>query len=67
MHALLNGVLYAYDLQIFNVVANFDLWSILVFSIIVIAIPNIISKTELKKDIDDYSLCGKWRKSIVAR
>ena len=56
LHALLNGVLYAYDLQIFNAVANFDLWVILVFSIIVIAISNIISKMELKKDIDNYSL-----------
>lgn len=56
LHALLNGVLYAYDLQIFNAVANFDLWFILVFSIIVIAISNIISKMELKKDIDNYSL-----------
>lgn len=56
LHALLNGVLYAYDLQIFNAVANFDLWAILVFSIIVIAISNIISKMELKKDIDNYSL-----------
>lgn len=53
LHALLNGVLYAYDLQIFNAVANFDLWFILVFSIIVIAISNIISKMELKKDIDN--------------
>ena len=56
LHALLNGVLYAYDLQIFNAVTNFDLWFILVFSIIVIAISNIISKMELKKDIDNYSL-----------
>lgn len=53
LHALLNGVLYAYDLQIFNAVTNFDLWFILVFSIIVIAISNIISKMELKKDIDN--------------
>lgn len=56
LHALLNGVLYAYDLQIFNAVANFDLWFMLVFSITVIAISNIISKMELKKDIDNYSL-----------
>lgn len=56
LHALLNGVLYAFDLQIFNAVANFDLWFILVFSIIVIAISNIISKMELKKNIDNYGL-----------
>ncbi len=56
LHALLNGVLYAYDLQIFNAAANFDLWFILVFSITVIVISSILSKKELKKDIDNYSL-----------
>lgn len=50
LHALLNGVLYAHDLQIFNAIANFDIWFILAFSIAVIAISSIISKKELKKD-----------------
>lgn len=54
LHALLNGVLYAYELQIFSAVANFDLWFILVFSITVIVISSIISKKELKKDVDNF-------------
>lgn len=51
LHASLNGVLYAHELQLFNAAANFDTWCILVFSITAIAVSSIISKKELKKGI----------------
>ncbi|MDE6132539.1 MAG: YhfC family intramembrane metalloprotease [Oscillospiraceae bacterium] len=54
LHALLNGVLYAHELQLFNAAANSDTWFILVFSITVIAVSSIISKKELRKGIDNY-------------
>lgn len=54
LHALLNGVLYAYELKLFNAAANFDTWFILVFSITVIAVSGIVSKKELRKGIDNY-------------
>lgn len=51
LHASVNGVLYAHELQLFNAAANFDTWCILVFSITAIAVSSIISKKELKKGI----------------
>ena len=47
LHAILNGMLYAYELQLFNVTANFDIWFMLVYSIAVIVISSIICRKEL--------------------
>ncbi|MBD5547018.1 MAG: YhfC family intramembrane metalloprotease [Lachnospiraceae bacterium] len=49
LHAILNGTLYAYELQLFNVTvtANFDIWFMLVYSIAVIVISSIICRKEL--------------------
>lgn len=47
LHATLNGTLYAYELQLFNVTANFDIWFMLVYSIAIIVISSIICRKEL--------------------
>lgn len=47
LHAMLNGTLYAYELQLFNATANFDIWFMLVYSIAVIVISSIICRKEL--------------------
>ena len=47
LHAILNGTLYAYELQLFNVTANFDIWFMLIYSIAVIVISSIICRKEL--------------------
>lgn len=47
LHAILNGTLYAYELQLFNVTANFDIWFMLVYSIAIIVISSIICRKEL--------------------
>lgn len=46
LHAILNSTLYAYELQLFNAAANFDIWFMLVYSIAVIAISSIICRKE---------------------
>ena len=46
LHAILNGILYAYELQILNVIANFDIWFMIVYSIIVIAVSSVICRKE---------------------
>lgn len=46
LHATLNGILYAYELQLFNATANFDIWFMIVYSIAVIAISSIICRKE---------------------
>ena len=48
LHAILNGTLYAYELQLFNVTvtANFDIWFMLVYSIAVIGISSVICRKE---------------------
>lgn len=46
LHAILNGTLYAHELKIFNAIANFDIWFIILYSVVVIAISSIISKKE---------------------
>ena len=47
LHAILSGTLYAYELQLFNATANFDIWFMLIYSIAVIAISSIICRKEL--------------------
>ena len=47
LHAILNGTLYAYELQLFNATANFDIWFMLIYSIAVIVISSIICRKEL--------------------
>ena len=49
LHAVLNGVLYAHELRIFNAIANFDIWFIIAYSIAVITISGIISKESKRK------------------
>ena len=46
LHATLNGTLYAYELQLFNAAANFDIWFMIVYSIAVIGISSIICRKE---------------------
>ncbi len=46
LHAILNGILYAYELQLFNAAANFDIWFMLVYSVAIIAISGIICRKE---------------------
>ena len=47
LHATLKGTLYAYELQLFNATANFDIWFMLVYSIAIIVISSIICRKEL--------------------
>ena len=47
LHAILNGMLYAYELQVIKVIAHFDIWFMLVYSIAVIVISSIICRKEL--------------------
>ncbi len=44
LHAILNGTLYAYEIQLFNAAANFDIWFMIVYSTAVIAISSIICR-----------------------
>ena len=46
LHAVLNGVLYAYELQKLNVIANFDIWFMIVYSATVIVISSVICRKE---------------------
>ena len=46
LHAILNGMLYAYELQIINVIANFDIWFMVVSSAVVIGISSGICRKE---------------------
>ena len=46
LHAILNGTLYAYELQLFNVTANFDIWFMVVYLIAIIGISSIICRKE---------------------
>lgn len=46
LHAILNGVLYAHELQILNAIANFDIWFMIVYSAAVVVISSVICKKE---------------------
>ena len=46
LHAILNGVLYAHELQILNAIANFDIWFMVVYSAVVIVISSVICRKE---------------------
>ena len=46
LHAILNGMLYAHELQIVNVIANFDIWFMIVYSAAVIVISSVICRRE---------------------
>ena len=46
LHAVLNGVLYAYELQKLNVIANFDIWFMIVYSVVVIVLSSVICRKE---------------------
>ena len=46
LHAVLNGVLYAYELQKLNVISNFDIWFMIVYSATVIVISSVICRKE---------------------
>ena len=46
LHAILNGMLYAYEIQILNVMVNFDIWFMIAYSIIVIVISSVICRKE---------------------
>ena len=46
LHAILNGMLYAHELQILNVIANFDIWFMIVYSVAVIVISSVICRRE---------------------
>ncbi len=46
LHVILNGMLYAYELRILNVIANFDIWFMIAYSIIIIAISSVICRKE---------------------
>ncbi|MBD5456379.1 MAG: YhfC family intramembrane metalloprotease [Lachnospiraceae bacterium] len=52
LHAILNDSLYAYELQLFNAAANFDIWFLLVYSIAIIVISIIICRKEQQEDAD---------------
>ena len=46
LHAMLNGALYAYELQLFHAAANFDIWFMAAYSVAVAAISSIICRKE---------------------
>ena len=46
LHAILNGMLYAHELQILNVTATFDIWFMIVYSVAVIVISSVICRRE---------------------
>ncbi|MDE7283193.1 MAG: YhfC family intramembrane metalloprotease [Lachnospiraceae bacterium] len=46
LHAILNGMLYACELQIVNVIANFDIWFMIIYSAAVIVISSVICRKE---------------------
>lgn len=46
LHAILNSILYAHELQLFDIIANFDIWFMIIYSIAVIVISGIICRKE---------------------